>query len=238
MNATSTSTAGMAAPTSTRNGACFTPRPSLPVTAGQLLLDARGQRRRLLEVLGLGHVPQDQGQVGAGGRARTRRHSPRPPERPRGGSRRRWPGRTGSRPRCRCAPWAAAGVGVDRDEQVGLVVVGEGGALVERDLLVLVARQEGLQAELVRDRRAQLARDRERDVLLERAARALGADLVAAVAGVDDDRAQAGSLGRAASRGRARGARSGDGELGSPRGPAGRAWNSRTSRDGVSSSWA
>ena len=32
MKATSTSTAGMAAPTSTRKGACFTPRPSLPVT--------------------------------------------------------------------------------------------------------------------------------------------------------------------------------------------------------------
>jgi hypothetical protein len=32
MKATSTSTAGIEAPTSTRNGACLTPRPSLPVT--------------------------------------------------------------------------------------------------------------------------------------------------------------------------------------------------------------
>ena len=67
------------------------------------------------------------------------------------------------------------GVGVEADEEVGLVVVGERRALVEFDGSVGVARQDHPHAEAGLERRLQPARDAQRHVLLERAARAVRA---------------------------------------------------------------
>ena len=63
MNATSTSTAGMRRAHQHAEGRLLDAAALAARDLGQLLLDARGQRRRLLEVLGLRHVPQDQGEV-------------------------------------------------------------------------------------------------------------------------------------------------------------------------------
>ncbi len=83
-------------------------------------------------------------------------------------------------------------VGVDAEEDVGLMVVGERRPIVVRDDAVVFAREEHPQAEAAFDQRAQPARHRERDVLLERAARSLRAKFVATVTGIDDHGPQAG----------------------------------------------
>src|SRR6185503_13235156 len=124
--------------------------PLAPRDLGQLLVDAGGQGRGLLEVLRLGHVPQDEGQVGR----RPRRAA---------ATRDDLASFAAGQPAALfvaglvgeeidLAPARAArgaGVGVDGDEQVRLVVVREGRAVVEGDLLVLVAGEEGLDAEAV-----------------------------------------------------------------------------------------
>ena len=83
-------------------------------------------------------------------------------------------------------------IGVDAQEDVGLVVVGKRSAIVERQRTIVLAGQEHLGAEAAFDQRPQAARDRQRDVLLERSLGALGAQFVAAVTRVDDHGAQAG----------------------------------------------
>ena len=53
----------------------------------------------------------------------------------------------------------SAGVGVDGEEEVGLVVVGDGGAVVERHFLVALAGQEDLETEGVGEGGPQAARE-------------------------------------------------------------------------------
>ena len=98
-------------------------------------------------------------------------------------------------------------VGVQADEEIRLVVVGERRALIEADGLVAVAREQHAHAKPRFERRLQPARDRQRDVLLERALRAFRAGLVAAVSGVDHDRAQPASRRQIEQRRRSSGAR-------------------------------
>ena len=82
-------------------------------------------------------------------------------------------------------------VRVDADEQIGLVVVGERCAGVERHGGIAVAREEDARAESRLERRLDAPRNRERDVLLERPLRPGRARLGSAVARIDHDRAQA-----------------------------------------------
>ena len=84
---------------------------------------------------------------------------------------------------------AHRGVGVQADEQVRLVVVGHGRALVEADGLIGVAREDDARAQAGLDGRLQPPRDAERHVLFERALRSACTVFIAAVAGVDHDRA-------------------------------------------------
>ena len=86
---------------------------------------------------------------------------------------------------------AHRGVGVEADEEVRLVVVGERRALVEADGGVAVARQDHAHAEPGLERRLQPPRDAQRHVLFERAAGAVRAVFGAAVARIDDDGADA-----------------------------------------------
>ena len=69
MNATSTRTAGIVAPTRTRNGACLMPRLRRAGDGVELDLDRLGELARLLQVRALGEVPEDEVEVGVGGRA-------------------------------------------------------------------------------------------------------------------------------------------------------------------------
>ncbi len=79
------------------------------------------------------------------------------------------------------------GVGVDGNEEIGLVVVGDGGPLVEGHVLVPVSRQEDLQPLAVDEVALQSSCEGQGDVLLERPAGALGTVVAAAVTGIDDD---------------------------------------------------
>ena len=78
-------------------------------------------------------------------------------------------------------------VGVQADEEIGLVVVGERRPPIDRHVLVAVAREEHAQAHAALDRRLQSPRHLQREILLLRARRARRALVVAAVARVDDD---------------------------------------------------
>ncbi len=80
---------------------------------------------------------------------------------------------------------AGVGVGVDRDEQVGVVLARDLVALAQWNEIVAVAGQHGLHPRLTIDQRRQVARHRQRDILFQRAARAVCALVLAAVAGVD-----------------------------------------------------
>ena len=82
---------------------------------------------------------------------------------------------------------ADRGVGVQADEEVGLVVVGKRRAIVVVDGAVVVAREQHAHAEPGFERGLEQAGDRQRDVLLERAAGPLRALVVAAVPRVDHD---------------------------------------------------
>ena len=65
MNATSTSTAGIDGADQHAEGRLLHAAPLAAGDDRELLLDARGERRRLLEVLGLRHVPEDEREVRA-----------------------------------------------------------------------------------------------------------------------------------------------------------------------------
>jgi hypothetical protein len=86
---------------------------------------------------------------------------------------------------------AHRGVGVQADEQVRLVVIGHGGALVEADGLIGVAREDDARAQAGLDGRLQPPRDAERHVLFERALRSACTVFIASMAGVDHDGAHA-----------------------------------------------
>ena len=80
---------------------------------------------------------------------------------------------------------------VQTDEQVGLVVVGDRGAAVCADAIVAVfVGQQDAHAEASFDDGLHAARNRERDIFLDRAARAFNAAVVAAVPRIDDDGAE------------------------------------------------
>ena len=80
---------------------------------------------------------------------------------------------------------------MDRDEEVALVLVGDRGAALERQEGVGGAGQDDAHAEPRGQPVGERAGELQRQVLLGRAARADGAGLGAAVAGVEDDRADA-----------------------------------------------
>src|SRR6185369_5199653 len=81
-----------------------------------------------------------------------------------------------------------ARVRVDRDEEVGVLRVGDRRPLLERDEAVAVAREDDLDAgELGLERRAQAPRDVEHDVLLGESAGPDRARVPPAVPRVDDD---------------------------------------------------
>ena len=77
------------------------------------------------------------------------------------------------------------GIGVDRHEQVGIVLAGDFVTTLERDEGVVVAGQHRLHAGLAVDLGGEVARHRQGDVLFQRAGRAVGALVLAAMAGVD-----------------------------------------------------
>ncbi len=77
-------------------------------------------------------------------------------------------------------------VDVDRDEQVGLVLVGRPRAVLEQHALVAVASEQGLVAGGTQTG-GQAAGDVERDLLLGEPGGGLGPLVAAAVPGVDDD---------------------------------------------------
>src|SRR5690606_34954606 len=79
------------------------------------------------------------------------------------------------------------GVGVHRHEQVGLRAARDGYTLVQRHEVVAVACEYGLHVGFGVDLALEAARDRQRYVLLVRAAAADGARVFAAMTGVDDD---------------------------------------------------
>ena len=157
----------------------------------QRLLDQAGDHRRLLEVLELRHLPEHHldGAIAAGRRRQHRAFH------------------LGDAPGLGAVAVEAEeedlgagrllahrGVQVQADEQIGLVVVGEGGALVEIDGAVVLARQQRAHAEPRLERALEQAGDGQRDVLLEGPGGAAGAgpadafDVdVAAVSGIDDD---------------------------------------------------
>ena len=80
----------------------------------------------------------------------------------------------------------AAGVGVDREEQIGSLAIGDRGALFERDEHVAAARHHHLDARLLFEQLLDAQRDVERQLGFDDPV-ALRARIVAAVAGVDDD---------------------------------------------------
>ena len=89
----------------------------------------------------------------------------------------------------------AVRIGMDRDEHVGLLPARARDALAMLDEMIAVARQHGAHAGLAIDALLQAPRDRERHVLLARAALADRARIDAAVAGVDrDDRCRGRAL--------------------------------------------
>ena len=79
------------------------------------------------------------------------------------------------------------GVGMDRDEQVGALLVREVGAVAQRHEHVGRARQRHLDAEAVIDHARHAAGDVEHDLLLHDSVGPGGAGIVAAVAGIHHD---------------------------------------------------
>ena len=80
------------------------------------------------------------------------------------------------------------GVRVQADEEIRLVVVRERRTIVERDVPVVVSRQQDADAETSLDDALDAARDGERQILFLRPLRAAHAVVFAAVAGIDRDR--------------------------------------------------
>jgi len=79
-------------------------------------------------------------------------------------------------------------VGVDADEELGVVIVGRGGPVLQQDLDVLVAGENHAEGQVALDYGLQLEADGQGDVFFQSAGLALGPALHAAVPRVDDDR--------------------------------------------------
>ena len=80
-----------------------------------------------------------------------------------------------------------AGVGVDGDEQIGLMLIGDGGARLQRNEGVVVAGVDDVGAQLALQQPAQAQRDVEHQIFFQQAVGADGSGVVAAVTGIDDD---------------------------------------------------
>src|SRR5215471_15658323 len=80
-----------------------------------------------------------------------------------------------------------AGVGMDRDEQVGALLIGDGGAGFERDEGIVLAGVDDFGAEAGLEQFAETAADVENQVFLFYAVGADSAGIVAAVSGIDDN---------------------------------------------------
>ena len=78
-------------------------------------------------------------------------------------------------------------VGMDRNEQVGLVLAGDADAVVEPQEVVGLARQTHVVAAVRLELGLQLIREGQRDLLFDRAVQPLRAAVDAAMAGVDHD---------------------------------------------------
>ncbi len=85
---------------------------------------------------------------------------------------------------------------MDGEEEVGLVLVGDAGALVERDDAVVAAGEDDARVQPFLEGVGELAAERQRGVLLQQPGRADGADFLPAVPGIDDDGVDAGLLDR------------------------------------------
>ena len=153
----------MLADSSTPSGARSTARDASATRSLQPLLEDRGEGHRLIEVVRLRQVPRHQLDVAHA--AAEGRHAIDAGERARDGGAlegRVINGRAGGvRPERR--------VRVQADEEIGLVVVGDGGPVVERHVAVVVSRQQHANAEPRLDGGFDAAGDRERQVLLFRA---------------------------------------------------------------------
>ena len=78
-------------------------------------------------------------------------------------------------------------VGVHGDEQIGLRLVGDAGAIVERNVVVVLTRVDHFHAEAAFEQLAQTLRDFKHQIFFQQAATADGAEVPAAVSGIDDD---------------------------------------------------
>src|SRR5204862_5846771 len=88
---------------------------------------------------------------------------------------------------CTADPGAEGRVRVEADEEVRLVVVRHRCALIQRQGLIALAREQHADAEPSLERPLQAARDRQRHVLLERAFLSARPVFIAAVPRIDDD---------------------------------------------------
>ena len=204
MKAVSTSTAGIVAPTSTRNGACLMPRFCVPerafnsswiASASSLdsfrcALCARSQRMKSSDA---SRAPGRARRRGRGSRGLILLVGDLLRDLVRGFER--------QVVRFRALRARRAGrVRVNRQKKVRLLVVGQRGAVVQGDDAVGVARLEHARLEIASQSSRQPARNRQRGVFFEQPPRPDGSRLRAAVPGVDDDRE-----GRHGSRRRGRG---------------------------------
>ena len=174
----------MFADSSTRSGADSTGARRQRNAIAELAFEQLRQRVRVADMRGLGEVPRHELDVARA--AADRRH-------PVGGQRRasglagvglergRVDRRAGKRrPQRR--------VRVQADEQIGLAVVGDRRALVDRHAAVVVSREQHPDAEPRFDRRFDSPGDGEREVFLLGPAGAFRAFVVSAVARIDGDR--------------------------------------------------
>ena len=179
----------MLADSSTPSGARSTARRRERDAIAKPFLEDSGERHRLIEMVRLGLVPRHQLDVAQA--AAEGRHAVDAGER--AGHRGGVEGRVvngcagGGRPERR--------VRVQADEEIGFVVVGDGGAIVERQLAIVVAREQDANAEPRLDGGLDAAGDRERQVLLFRAAGAFHAFVGAAMARIDRNRLNGGDRG-------------------------------------------
>ena len=172
----------MFADSSTRSGAESTGRAASGIAVVQLRLEQLRQRVGFLEVRRLREVPRHEFDFARA--AADRRHAlgRQGARRLRGaGLERRGVDRPAGERR------AERRVGVQADEQIRLVVVGHRRPIVDRHAAVVVARQQHADAEARLDRGLDAAGERQRQVFLLRARRALHALVVAAVTRIDDD---------------------------------------------------
>ena len=169
----------MLAPTSTRNGACWMGRGLIGTDARNCAFDGLGQFGRLRQMARLRHLPENHVDLARAAAEDRHRHALGL-----GHAAGFLVGAIEAEEEDLCAGGRASQrrVGVEADEHVGLVVVGKRRALVERQRAVVVARQQHAGAEARFQSALDATRDRQRQRLLQRAARAFGPVLVAAMA--------------------------------------------------------